>query len=182
MSNPGFRTGMQFFLGTILPTLAHAPPACPCYQAPGLPPPSSLDVLRGLHDCVCSLNAKFDRHETPLGDTGYRGVTSARKYYVQKDVKWVTTAQHYMYRSAELRHLNAMEFSQLYDVKARPKTDRPKTTRPVKSVQARRARAAHAAHAAIMRVQHQTRIVFSSTVADPSQLYDSRTRGSMLAT
>jgi hypothetical protein len=23
-------------------------------------------VLRGLHDCVCSLNAKFDRHETPL--------------------------------------------------------------------------------------------------------------------
>ena len=66
MSNPGFRTGMQFFLGTILPTLAHAPPACPCYQAPGLPPPSSLDVLRGLHDCVCSLNAKFDRHETPL--------------------------------------------------------------------------------------------------------------------
>eukprot|EP01047_Picozoa_sp_COSAG01_P027110 COSAG01_NODE_1775_length_9260_cov_58.468784_11_plen_216_part_00 len=37
-------------------------------------------------------------------------------------------------------------------------------------------------HAAIMRVQHQTRIVFSSTVADPSQLYDSRTRGSMLAT
>ena len=70
-----------------------------------------------------------------MGDTGYRGVTSARKYYVQKDVKWVTTAQHYMYRSAELRHLNAMEFFQLYDVKARPKTARPKTARPVKSVQ-----------------------------------------------
>jgi hypothetical protein len=41
------------------------------------------------------------------------------------------------------------------------------------------AKRARAAHAAIMRVQHQTRIVFSSTVADPSQLYDSRTRGSM---
>ena len=41
---------------------------------------------------------------------------------------------------------------------------------------ARGGNAPHMHASAIMRVQHQTRIVFSSTVADPSQLYDSRTR------
>eukprot|EP01047_Picozoa_sp_COSAG01_P031123 COSAG01_NODE_2196_length_8179_cov_17.030322_4_plen_1365_part_00 len=56
-----------------------------------------------------------------MGDTGYRGVGSARKYYVKKEVKWVTTAQHYMYRNVALRHLNAIEFFQLYDVKPRAK-------------------------------------------------------------
>eukprot|EP01047_Picozoa_sp_COSAG01_P002785 COSAG01_NODE_76_length_28332_cov_298.876992_15_plen_2949_part_00 len=57
-----------------------------------------------------------------MGDTGHRGVSSARKYCVNKEIKWVTTAQHYMFRSVKLRHLNAMEFFQLYDVKARAKS------------------------------------------------------------
>jgi hypothetical protein len=57
-----------------------------------------------------------------MGDTGHRGVSSARKYYVNKEIKWVTTAQHYVYRSVELRHLNALEFFSVYDVKQRAKS------------------------------------------------------------
>eukprot|EP01047_Picozoa_sp_COSAG01_P009801 COSAG01_NODE_406_length_17453_cov_83.218105_6_plen_3546_part_00 len=64
--NADFRTHLQFFLGLVLPVVVSAPPTCHCYLLPSQDAPSSLDVLRGLHDQVCRSNPKFQRHERPL--------------------------------------------------------------------------------------------------------------------
>jgi hypothetical protein len=50
-------------------------------------------------------------------DSDYRSVLSVRRYTVGDDVVFASAAQHYMYRHADLRHLNAFEFFQMYDVR-----------------------------------------------------------------
>jgi hypothetical protein len=86
--------------------------ACKCADVPM--PVSARDEQKQKDDDTRARNGL-------MGDTGYRGVGCARRHYVNQEVKWATTAQHYMYRNVALRHLNAFEFFQLYDVKPRAK-------------------------------------------------------------
>eukprot|EP01047_Picozoa_sp_COSAG01_P037960 COSAG01_NODE_3050_length_6663_cov_4.316118_4_plen_1201_part_01 len=51
------------------------------------------------------------------GDSGWQGTASLHKYKIGASDVFVSLAHHYMYRSRELRHLNAVEFYQLYEVR-----------------------------------------------------------------
>jgi hypothetical protein len=51
------------------------------------------------------------------GDSGWRGTASLHKYRVGASDVFASLAHHYMYRSRELRCLNALEFHQLYEVR-----------------------------------------------------------------
>ena len=51
------------------------------------------------------------------GDTGWQGTASTHRYRIGGQDKFASLADHYMYRSRELRCLNALEFTQLYEVR-----------------------------------------------------------------
>ena len=51
------------------------------------------------------------------GDSGWQGTASVNEYRIGDRIVWASLAHHYMYRSRELRWLNAQEFVQLYEVR-----------------------------------------------------------------
>ena len=65
MASVEMRVSMQLWLGTILPTLAHAPARCHCWRHGANGQPAIAD-LRGHHDTVCRSNAFIYRHNAPL--------------------------------------------------------------------------------------------------------------------